>query len=77
MITTTSFIERSKYIHKATKEAAIEVASNLREDDRREIVEGHGLDPMVLLPESINDGIVRGRSSWIYSKKLSFYPPQL
>ena len=26
------------------------MASNLREDDRREITEGHGLDPMVMLP---------------------------
>ena len=58
MITTTSFIERSKYIHKATTEAAIEVASNLREDDRRELVEGHGLDPMTTLLASINDGVV-------------------
>ena len=56
MTTTTSFTGRSKYIHKATKEAAIEVASNLREDDRREIVEGHGEDPMVSIPPSIHEG---------------------
>ena len=36
----------SKYIHSATKEAAIEVASNLLPEDRREVEEGHGLDPM-------------------------------
>ena len=36
----------SKYIHPATIEAAITVASNLRPDDRREIVEGHGLNPI-------------------------------
>ena len=36
----------SKYIHLATDEAAIEVASNLRPDDFREVVEGHGVDPM-------------------------------
>ena len=36
----------SKYIHPATIEAAIHVASNLRPDDRREVEEGHGLDPM-------------------------------
>ena len=36
----------SKYIHLATDEAAIEVASNLRPDDLREVVEGHGVDPM-------------------------------
>jgi hypothetical protein len=33
-------------------EAAIKVASNLREDDRREVVEGHGLDPMKALVEA-------------------------
>ena len=36
----------SKYIHPATIEAAKEVASNLRPEDRREVEEGHGLDPM-------------------------------
>jgi len=39
----------SKFIHPCTKEAAIEVASNLRPDDRREIEEGHGHDPMEAL----------------------------
>ena len=33
-------------IHPITIEAAKEVASNLRPEDRREIEEGHGLDPM-------------------------------
>ena len=36
----------SKYIHPATIEAALEVASNLLPEDRREVEEGHGLDPM-------------------------------
>ena len=36
----------SKYIHPITIEAAVEVALNLRPDDRREVEEGHGLDPM-------------------------------
>ena len=36
----------SKYIHPITIEAAKEVASNLRPEDRREVEEGHGLDPM-------------------------------
>tara|TARA_E500000305_G_scaffold99215_1_gene91255 strand:+ start:504 stop:959 length:456 start_codon:yes stop_codon:yes gene_type:complete len=36
----------SKYIHPITLEAAIEVASNLRPEDRREVEEGHGVDPM-------------------------------
>ena len=35
----------SEFIHQITDEAAIEVASNLRPDDLREIVEGHGVDP--------------------------------
>ena len=39
----------SKFIHTATDEAAIEVASNLRPDDLREVVEGHGVDPMAEL----------------------------
>ena len=36
----------SKYIHPLTLEAAIEVASNLRLEDRRELEEGHGCDPI-------------------------------
>ena len=36
----------SKYIHPITREAALEVASNLRPEDRREVEEGHGLDPI-------------------------------
>ena len=36
----------SKHIHPATKEAAIYVASNLLPDDYREVVEGHGHDPL-------------------------------
>ena len=43
-------------IHPATKEAAIEVASNLRIEDRREIEEGWGLNPTSYLPELINYG---------------------
>ena len=36
----------SKYIHPITLEAAIEVASNLRLEDRQEVEEGHGYDPI-------------------------------
>ena len=36
----------ANYIHPATIEAALEVASNLRPEDRREIEEGHGVDPL-------------------------------
>ena len=32
--------------HPITLEAALEVASNLRPEDRREMVEGHGSDPI-------------------------------
>ena len=39
----------SKYIHPITLEAALEVAYNLRSDDYREIVEGHGLHPVLEL----------------------------
>ena len=34
----------SKFIHPITLEAAKEVASNLRPEDRREVEEGHGID---------------------------------
>ena len=38
----------SKYIHPATTEAALHVASNLLPDDYREVKEGHGHDPLNL-----------------------------
>jgi len=44
----------SKYIHQATIEAAINVASNLLPEDRREVEEGHGLDPMEELTLSVH-----------------------
>ena len=44
-----SFTNVSNYIHPLTLEAAAEVASNLRPDDRREVEEGHGI-PSALLP---------------------------
>ena len=43
----------SKYIHNATFEAAIQVASNLLPNDRREVTEGHGHDPESALVEGI------------------------
>ena len=36
----------SKYIHPATLEAALRVASNLLPDDYKEVTEGHGHDPL-------------------------------
>jgi hypothetical protein len=44
------------YIHPITKEAAKEVASNLRSDDLREVTEGHGLDPSILLTKVAQGG---------------------
>ena len=46
----------TKYIHPATIEAAIEVASNLRPEDRREVEEGHGLDPLIELVKDAQKG---------------------
>jgi len=43
----------SKYIHKITLEAAKEVASNLRPEDRREVEEGHGIDATEALLEAV------------------------
>jgi len=40
----------SKFVHKLTVEAAKEVASNLLPEDRKEVEEGHGHDPMVVIP---------------------------
>ncbi len=48
VITHPNIISVAKYIHPITLEAATEVASNLRPDDRREVEEGHGIDPMLL-----------------------------
>jgi len=38
------------YIHPITLEAAYQVASNLRPEDRRECVEGHGIEPTIDIP---------------------------
>tara|TARA_R100001530_G_scaffold91674_1_gene63711 strand:- start:3670 stop:4119 length:450 start_codon:yes stop_codon:yes gene_type:complete len=49
----------SNYIHPITLEAALHVASNLRPDDRREVEEGHGVDPIEYLTlEAHNDSCV-------------------
>ena len=49
----------SNYIHPITLEAAYQVASNLRPEDRRECVEGHGIDPIIDLPLASLDGFCR------------------
>ena len=46
----------SKYIYPLTKEAAYEVASNLLPEARREVEEGHGHDPKVILPLAYDMG---------------------
>ena len=40
----------SKYIYKLTAEAAMTVASNLLPEDLKEVEEGHGHDPNVVIP---------------------------
>ena len=45
----------SKYIHPATLEAALHVASNLLPDDRSEVIEGHGHDPENAIVVGINN----------------------
>ena len=42
----------SDYIHPITEEAAIYVASHLRDDDYREVKEGHGHEPLLYIPAS-------------------------
>ena len=37
-------------------EAAVEVASNLREDDYREVYEGHGVFPLLHIPQAAFNG---------------------
>ena len=44
----------SKYIHPITREAAIEGASNLRPEDRREVEEGHGVDSTTALLDAVH-----------------------
>ena len=50
-ITQTDSINGSKYIHAITPEAALEVASNLRPEDHREVVDGYGVDPITAIPK--------------------------
>ena len=46
----------SKFIHPITMEAAYEVASHLRPEDLEEVVEGHGLNPIIDIPLSCLHG---------------------
>ena len=46
----------SEFIHSITLEAAYEVASHLRPEDYEEVVEGHGLNPIIDIPLSCLHG---------------------
>ena len=46
----------ANYIHPITLEAAIEVASNLRPEDRREVEEGHGVDSYTSIISKAQEG---------------------
>ena len=46
----------SDYIHPCTLEAAYQVASNLRSDDLREVIEGYGVVPTIHIPLSTLKG---------------------
>ena len=56
MIIQTNFTDVSNYIHQINLEAAIDVASNLRLEDRREVEEGHGADPYTYLVSEAQKG---------------------
>ena len=49
----------SKFIHPISLEAAYQVASNLRPEDRRECVEGHGIVPIIHIPLASLEGFCR------------------
>jgi len=46
-----------QYIHPITMEAAKEVASNIRDDDRKELEEGHGVTPYDYLTWEAKRGV--------------------
>ena len=46
----------SNLLHPITMEAAVEVASNLRPDDFREVYEGHGNFPLLHIPQAAFNG---------------------
>ena len=49
----------SNFIHSPTLEVAYQVASNLRPEDRREVLEGHGIQPTVAVPLWASQGFCR------------------
>ena len=56
MITQPTTTNGSKFIHPITEEAALEVASNLRPEDHREVVDGYGVDPIDAIPKEALKG---------------------
>lgn len=48
-----------EYIKPITLEVAYQVASNLRQEDRRECVEGHGIEPTIDIPLASLRGFCR------------------
>lgn len=49
----------SNFIHQITLEAAYQIASNLRPEDRREIIEGYGIEPTMSVPLDSLKGFCR------------------
>jgi hypothetical protein len=56
VITQPTTTNGSKFIHPITEEAALEVASNLRPEDHREVVDGYGVDPIDAIPKEALKG---------------------
>jgi hypothetical protein len=59
VIITHAITDVSKYIHPITLEAAYQVASNLRQEDLEECVEGHGIYPTIDIPLASLQGFCR------------------
>ena len=59
MTTQKTITNVSKFIHPISLEAAYQVASNLRPEDRRECVEGHGIVPIIHIPLASLEGFCR------------------
>lgn len=59
MTTQRTITNVSNFIHQITLEAAYQIASNLRPEDRRECVEGHGVEPTIAVPLDALRGFCR------------------
>lgn len=56
LLSSTDVPNYTDYIHPLTVEAALTVATDLLPDDRKEIVEGHGNEPFLVLPLAAHIG---------------------